>query len=67
MAYVRSCEKLPPRLIKPVPAGCKTDPPLSRARPVSDGGSASVVTCLSKGTKENSAVKQRCRERSETM
>jgi len=41
VASVRSCEKLLPCLIKPVPAGSKTDPPLAKAKPVSDGGSAS--------------------------
>jgi len=40
VASVRSCEKLPPRLIEPVPDGSKTDPPLAKAQPISDGGSA---------------------------
>jgi len=48
---VRSCEKLPPCLIKPVPAGSKTDPPLAKAKPVSDGGSTSVIIYLRKGKK----------------
>jgi len=46
------CEKLPPCLIKPVPAGSKTDPPLPKAEPISDGGSASVITDLRKGRKK---------------
>jgi len=33
-------------LIKPVPAGSKTDPLLAKAKPISDGGSASVITYL---------------------
>jgi len=41
---VRSCQKLPPYLIKPVLAGSKTDPLLAKAKPFSDGGSASVIT-----------------------
>jgi len=50
---VRSCETLPPCLIKPVPAGSKTDPPLAKAKPFSDGGSTSVITYLRKGKKKN--------------
>ena len=44
MASVRSCEKLPPCLIKPVLDGSKMDPLLPKAKPISDGGSASVIT-----------------------
>jgi len=40
----RSCKKLPPCLIEPVPAGSKTDPPLAKAKPISDGGRASGIT-----------------------
>jgi len=43
-ASVRSCEKLPPCLTEPMPAGFKTDTPLAKAKPVSDGGSASGIT-----------------------
>jgi len=46
------CVKLPPCLIKPVPASSKTDPPLAKAKPVSDGGSASVITYLRRGRKK---------------
>jgi len=49
---VRSCEKLPPCLIQPVPAGSKTDPPLAKAKPISDSGSASVIIYLRKGRKK---------------
>jgi len=55
---VRSCQKLPPCLIKPVPAGSKTDPPLAKAKPISDGGSASGITYLRKGRKKTSAVRR---------
>jgi len=51
MSSARSCEKLPPYLIKPVPAGSKTDPPLAKAKPISNGGSASVITYLRRGRK----------------
>jgi len=44
VASVRSCEKLPPCLIEPVPAGSKMDPLLAKAKPISDGGSTSVIT-----------------------
>jgi len=48
---VRSCEKLPPCLIKPVPASSETDPLLPKAKPVSDSGSSSVITYLRRGKK----------------
>ena len=66
VASVRSCEKLPPSLIKPVPANSKTDPPLPRSKAVSDGGSTPGITYLRKGRKKicgETAVG----ERSETM
>ena len=66
VASVRSCEKLPPCLIKPVPAGSKTDPPLAKAKPISDGGRASVITYSRKGRKKTLG-KTAVRERSETM
>jgi len=39
VASVRSCEKLPQCLIKPVPAGSL----LAKAKPISNGGSTSVI------------------------
>jgi len=57
VASVRSCEKLLPCLLKPVPAGSKTDPPLAKAEPISDGGSASGITELRKGRKKSTAVR----------
>jgi len=66
VASVRSCEKLPPCLIKPVPASSKMDPPLAKAKPISDGGSASGITQLRRGRKDL-AVKWLGRERRETM
>jgi len=65
VASVKSCEKLPPCLIKPVLAGSKMDPPLAKTKQISNGGSTSVITYLSKGRKKycgETAV-----ERSETM
>jgi len=46
VASVRSCQKLCPCLIEPMPAGSKTDPLLAKAKPISDGGSASGITYL---------------------
>jgi len=37
-----------------VPAGSKTKAPLAKAKPVSDGGSASAITYLRKGGKKKS-------------
>jgi len=44
VASVRSSDKLPPCLIKPVLAGHKMDLPLPKAKPISDSGSASEIT-----------------------
>jgi len=49
VASVRSCEKLPPCLIEPVPASSKTDLLLAKAEPLSDSGSASVITYVRRG------------------
>jgi len=48
VAYFRSCQKPPPCLIKPVPAGSKMDPLLAKAKPISDEGRATVITYLRK-------------------
>jgi len=51
VASVRNCEKLPPCLIKPVPASSKMDPSLAKAKPISDGGNVSMITYLRRGRK----------------
>ena len=56
----------PTRLIKPVLAGCKLDPLLAKAKPISNGGSTSGITYLRKGRK-NSTREMDVRERSEAM
>jgi len=53
VASVRSCEKLPPCLIKPVPAGSKTNPPLAKAKPISNNGDT-FVTGSENGSEERS-------------
>ena len=66
VASVRRCGKLPAYLIKPVPASSKTDPPLPRAKSVSDGGSAFVI--FKKGKeKKTTVVRWQLRERNEMM
>jgi len=55
---VRSCERLPPCLIKPVLAGSMTDPALAKVKPISDGGIASVITYLRKGRKISGGKQQ---------
>jgi len=42
-----------------MPAVSNTDPPLAKAKPVSDGGSSSVIMYLRRGKKKN------CRGREE--
>jgi len=64
VASVRSCQKLPSCLIKSMLAGSKTNPPLVKAKTISDGGSASVITYLRKGRKNNCG-EMAVRERSE--
>jgi len=44
MASVRSFKKLPPCFIKPVLAGSKMDPPLPKAKPISNSDSTSGIT-----------------------
>jgi len=46
VASVRSCQKLPLCLIEPVPVSSKMDPPLAKAKPVSNDGSTSGITYL---------------------
>jgi len=62
VASVRSCKKLPPCLIKPTPACIKTDLPLAKAKPISNGGSASVITYLRTGKKNSDVRQQLARE-----
>jgi len=52
VASVRSCKKLSPCLIKPVPDCSKMDPLLAKAKPISNSGSASVITQLRRRTKK---------------
>jgi len=49
VASVRSSEKLPPCLTEPMPASSKMDPPLAKAKPISNGSRSSVVTYLRRG------------------
>ena len=55
VASVRSCQKLLPSLIKPVSAGSKIDLSLPKAKPISNGGSASVITYLRRERKKLSS------------
>jgi len=48
VASGRSWEKLPPCLLKTVTDGSKTDLPLVKDKPVSNSGSASMITYLSR-------------------
>jgi len=63
VASVRSCQKLPPCLTDPVPAGSKMDMQLAKAKAISDGGSTSGITQLRSGKKP--VMKWQSRERSE--
>jgi len=58
MASVRSCQKFPPCLMEPVPAGSKMDPQLAKAKPISNGGSASGITQLIRGRKKTAVKRQ---------
>jgi len=63
VASLRSCQKLPPCLIKPMPAGSKMDPPLAKAEPISNSGSASMITYLRRKIK--ACVMASCNRREE--
>jgi len=65
VASVRSFYKLPLCWIEPMPARSKMDPPLAKAEPISDGGSASVITYLRK--KKPCTTTFAAGERSENM
>ncbi|KAK4831883.1 hypothetical protein QYF61_020030 [Mycteria americana] len=64
VASVRRCQKFPPCLIEPMPAGSKTNPPLAKAEPISNGGSISVITYL---RREKNCWATAAGERSENM
>lgn len=64
MASVRSCNKLSLCPTKPVLAGSRTDPLLTKAEPISHGGSAAGIMHLKEG---KTAVKQQLAERNENM
>ncbi|KAK4816018.1 hypothetical protein QYF61_011008 [Mycteria americana] len=49
---------------EPMPASCKMDPPLAKAEPISDGGSTSGITYLSRGKKTCATAAE---EKSENM
>jgi len=65
VASVRSCKKLSPCLVEPMPAGSRMDPPLAKAKSSSDGGCTSVTTYSRKG--KNLRGNGSLRERSQTM
>ena len=46
---MRRCEKLSLCLTELMPASSKTDPPVAKAEPISDGSSTSVITYLRRG------------------
>jgi len=51
LAFVRRCQKLPPCLTEPVPAGSRMDLLLAKAKTISDSGRVSEITYLWKGKK----------------
>ena len=67
VASVRSCWKLPLCLTEPTPAGSKMDPPLAKAEPISDSGSASVITYLRRKKKLLGQTETAAGERSENL
>ena len=63
---MRSCQKLPPCPTEPMPAGSETDPPLAKAEPISNSGSASGIRYLRR-KKKLQGTETAARERSENM
>jgi len=62
---VRSCQKLPLCLMEPMPAVSKMDPLLAKPEPISNGGSASVITYLGGAGKEETLCNSNCSWREE--
>jgi len=58
VASVRSCQKFPLCLIKPMPAGSKMDTPLAKAEPISDSGSACMIAYFRSRTKNCRGIEQ---------
>jgi len=56
---VRSCWKFHLCPMESMPASSKTDPVLAKSEPISDGGSASVITHLRRGEKKMQ-LEERC-------
>jgi len=63
-ASMRRCQKLPLCPKERMPAGSKMDLLLAKAKPISDGGSTSVITYLRRG---KNCYTTAGGERSETM
>jgi len=56
VAPVRSCQKLPPCPMEPMPASSKLDPPLAKVELISISGSASGIICLKIRKKKKKAL-----------
>ena len=67
VSSVRSCWKLPLCPTEPMPASSKTDLLLAKAEPISDSGSASVITYLRRKKKLLGQTETAAGERSENM
>ena len=67
MSPVRSCWKLPLCLTEPMPAVSKTDLLMAKAEAVSNGCSASMITYIRMGKKNNCAMATTGGERSENL
>jgi len=61
--FVRSCQKISLCPTDPMPASSKMDPSLAKAKPISDGGSISVIMYLRRGN--TSAMKTAAEDRCE--
>ncbi|KAK4830635.1 LOW QUALITY PROTEIN: hypothetical protein QYF61_012460 [Mycteria americana] len=59
VASVRRHLELPPCQTEPVPASSKSDPPLAKAEPINNVGSASVITYLRRGKKCSTTAAER--------
>ena len=62
VASMQSCYKLYSCLTEPMPASSKTDPPLAKAEPISNCGSASVITYLRRGGKNPKRAQEQLEE-----
>ncbi|KAJ7425831.1 hypothetical protein WISP_20382 [Willisornis vidua] len=60
-ASMRSCQKIPPCVVEPMPAGSRMDPPLAKAKAIRNHSNASGITYLRR--KKSCCADESCGQR----